>query len=171
MRAMPMESLRFVPPLRNLLRASRLSSSPRTCSIRWTSSGHLWWDKPFNCNSGGGEVGRGSRWGRVAAGSLALVPPPPSVCLPGARTASRLPAADPRKLLSCLEWALSAGRLRARTLGPKYTGHGTTMGPESSPLLTHLCVEIQVFCDSQVVKQDVMLGAQAQALADLNHVL
>lgn len=41
MRAMPMESLRRIPPLRNLLRESRFSSSPSTCSMRLTSSGHF----------------------------------------------------------------------------------------------------------------------------------
>lgn len=53
MRAMPMDSLRFIPPLRNLHRESRLSSRLRMCSICFTSSGHLWRDKPFSCNGKG----------------------------------------------------------------------------------------------------------------------
>ena len=39
------------------------------------------------------------------------------------------------------------------------------------PLLAHLSIEVQVLGDGQVVKQDVVLWAQAQALPDLIHVL
>lgn len=54
---------------------------------------------------------------------------------------------------------------------PQHAGEGTTrMTGDSCHLLAHLSIEIQVLGDCQVVKQDVVLRAQAQALPDLGHV-
>lgn len=50
---------------------------------------------------------------------------------------------------------------------PWYNSHY----PHVSVTLTHLCIEVKVFCNCQVVKQDIMLGTQSQTLSDLNHVL
>lgn len=95
MRAMPMDSLRFIPPLRNLHRASRLSSRLRMCSICLTSSGHLWRDKPFSCSSRGQRQVAGACDTRPASHlALALSHPitggPPSPHFP---PASPTPAA------------------------------------------------------------------------------
>lgn len=42
---------------------------------------------------------------------------------------------------------------------------------ECRALPAHLSIEIQVLCHCQVVKQDVVLRAKAQAFPDLSHVL
>lgn len=42
---------------------------------------------------------------------------------------------------------------------------------ECHALPAHLSIEIQVLCYCQIVKQDVVLWAKAQAFPDLNHVL
>lgn len=71
-----------------------------------------------------------------------------------------------------------AGRLRAQLAASgiqtrQEAGYRTSLATTTSnpTRLAHLSVEVQVFCDCQVVKQDIMLRAQAQAPPDLNHVL
>lgn len=161
-----MASLRFIPPLRNLDLESRLSSSPRVCSICLTSSGHFWTERPFSWKAGmrgheaGGLIGAkpsskfsGSRDVFLWHFGTLLIPP-------------RLPL---------LLWNSSSEQT------PSCEANGTgslgVLAREQSPPAcpchpqTYLCVEVKVFCNCQVVKQDIMLGAQAQTLADLNHVL
>lgn len=164
MRAIPTESLRLMPPLRHRLRESCLSSRPSTCSIRWTSSGHFRRDKPFSCKSGHGEV----RQGLPVAGAGGRTGPsgpqgawPRSRPLPSA-SGTWWPHVPPcphcrsaKASQNGFCW-LGAG---AHVLGHELAGHGAGRRPESAQPPAHLCVEAQVFCDRQVVKQHIVLRA------------